>query len=749
MDLIKDPLPKARTERHHAPTLGPSDPGLERLLLGRSEARLLPSATEVASAAVALANATKRRVVLPVAKAPAELALERRGDEVFVSLYSTTATPEVFVRDRRVPLGELLRVSATSADPANLPTVAGELAARIAERASSTSIAPLSVDESHSVVAGSFEEPKEGAAVSFGFEASFRGATRGPSRGVRADVHALLFEGTLVAHVHERRLVLARGPIVLPVIRMLHAARAFLEGRALRNAPNVRMRVGSFGIGLRGDAEGKVSLTLDGERGASVTAAGLELHDALGAIAGLASSIVREFVAFDRSQGRNLRIRAMRDDLRAISRRRGRRDDRPSFVNDDADRMRAHALQSEPAEALRGAARIRPATASLRYGERWRVALDGLDAASTFLCGDRLVIATAHHTLALSRDDGSVLWARDATDTPCAVAGDVLLRARPDGVVELCSVLDGEPFAEAKLGSAPSSPLEVLVVGGDETSPPIAIVRESASRLSAIDLRTGELVYRFGVRRSATLASTRLGRMLVVASDDTIHGLDAVTGEELFRHVEEGAIVTSVVASRDRLVCVVERPSTGLVLLDAFRGELVARVDLPGPVRGTQLAIEGGVVVACQLGESTSMLRFDAAGARVFGVDDVGLAKQAESIVVDGHLVVSDLEGRISSVALADGSLTWSSRIARAIDDVPRMRKPLLRSGVLFVPGAEVRIVRPTDGSLATNAFPCDLIPDRLLVDERSWVFVAEESGHVAAYAPAAHLTLIRGGSPS
>ena len=32
-------------------------------------------------------------------------------------------------------------------------------------------------------------------------------------------------------------------------------------------------------------------------------------------------------------------------------------------------------------------------------------------------------------------------------------------------------------------------------------------------------------------------------------------------------------------------------------------------------------------------------------------------------------------------------------------------------------------------------------------VDERGWVYVAEESGHVAAYAPAPQLRMIRGGA--
>jgi hypothetical protein len=34
-------------------------------------------------------------------------------------------------------------------------------------------------------------------------------------------------------------------------------------------------------------------------------------------------------------------------------------------------------------------------------------------------------------------------------------------------------------------------------------------------------------------------------------------------------------------------------------------------------------------------------------------------------------------------------------------------------------------------------------VPDLVRVDERGWVYVAEESGHLAAYAPAPQLTLV------
>ena len=85
---------------------------------------------------------------------------------------------------------------------------------------------------------------------------------------------------------------------------------------------------------------------------------------------------------------------------------------------------------------------------SLQFDERWRICLEGLDANSVFMCGDRLVIATQTHVVAVSRDDGKVLWARPGQASTTLMAGSVLIRLSPDGEVELCNVDDGEPLLQ-------------------------------------------------------------------------------------------------------------------------------------------------------------------------------------------------------------------------------------------------------------------------------------------------------------
>ncbi len=53
-------------------------------------------------------------------------------------------------------------------------------------------------------------------------------------------------------------------------------------------------------------------------------------------------------------------------------------------------------------------------------------------------------------------------------------------------------------------------------------------------------------------------------------------------------------------------------------------------------------------------------------------------------------------------------------------------------------------MLRPSDGAPLAATLPCGLVPDLLRVDERGWVYVAEESGLLGAYAPVPHLALVR-----
>jgi hypothetical protein len=98
----------------------------------------------------------------------------------------------------------------------------------------------------------------------------------------------------------------------------------------------------------------------------------------------------------------------------------------------------------------------------------------------------------------------------------------------------------------------------------------------------------------------------------------------------------------------------------------------------------------------------------------------------------------------VLALDLQDGSARWTRALSNPLtDDVPRQLEPMLRQGALFVPSAQVHMLRPHDGTPLTQ-IGCDLVPDCLRVDERGWFYVAEESGHVAAFAAGPQLALVR-----
>jgi hypothetical protein len=114
-------------------------------------------------------------------------------------------------------------------------------------------------------------------------------------------------------------------------------------------------------------------------------------------------------------------------------------------------------------------------------------------------------------------------------------------------------------------------------------------------------------------------------------------------------------------------------------------------------------------------------------------------------LAIDDLLVGNTPTGELVGVDAATGELRYRQVLApRALDsDVPRRLEPVLRSGALFVPHADVHVLRPRDGALLGTIAPCEAIPDLLRVDELGSVYVAEESGHMVAFGALPRLSLV------
>ena len=722
--------------------LGPGASGLE-----------LPAVADLALALVALAEGKRRKAILALASSTGEFALVRRGNQVLLSYYDSGPVPQIFVRDRSLDLATMIVLCGKVAAELSEHAQTGDRTAlMIAERALRTTLRPdRQLPPTCVVRRGGAPTAREDSPLSFGFSARLQqGDVLSGESGTRADVHALLFDGELWAHAHSRRLGLVKGPIFPAISRMVCAARSVVDAWECQRPLTLKLRAGDFGIGVRLARAGEVALTLLGPSTEPVTLPALDVPSALLPILRLASDLVRVVVSTDRSQAKNLRLTSLRDEVRALRRIVRSRAAQKSFVNCEPELLRASSVPPPARESAgSGAARPHDNAGRLRLSLRWRAEVEGLDAASTFLCGDRLVVATPRSQLALSRDDGELLWIKQRSSVATLMAGTSLICVGVDGNVELCDLTDGDAYARARVAPRPGGTLSGLCAGGRGT-PPVAVITEGRDRLVAIDTRTGEPRWRFRSAGRGDFRMTRAGRiMLVVSGDSTLDAVDVATGDVAWRWSDPGRMSLPPVVIRDRAIAVSGHPGSpvsALLCFDLFSGQLCFRTELEGSPLVSPIAGENLAVVSTLQNGAPRLTAYDlSTGERRWQREDPGLGEGGAALVVDQRLVINAALGAVSAIDLASGDLAWQHHLADPVrDDVPRRLEPVLRGGALFVPSASVHVVRPADGTLMGAPIADSIIPDFMRVDERGWLYLAEESGHVEAYAPAPHLRLIK-----
>ncbi len=714
----------------------------------------VPSPREVLSSLVAMAEGTRRKALVPCVGAPLEVALLRRGANVLVSLYHTEAAPDVIVLDRRVSLRGTLEATIEAIEAWGIEERAD---ARLLERARRV-VVTEERDTGLSAIrqrGGVIEEPSEREALAFGFEAAVFPSQELPRDGVsHADVHAMLFGGQLWAWVRGRRIPLVpSGPILLPVQRMVSAVSALVAAWEGDRPLHVRLRSGSFAIGVRRERRDarEVALTIGSETEGAVTLPALAIEDACMPILRVATELLRVLVATDRAQGRNLRITALREEVRRLRRVVRSRTRDVGFTNGDADRLREIATDAERLGAARERGRQAPEApvGALRFATRWSAIVDGLDATTTFFCGDRLVLSNERRLVALHRDDGQCLWQHVGRAQSAFLAEDAIVRLDVNGLVEIHDLETGE-LAHAvhlapRVGGAPNG----VFVGGPHL-PPTALVAEGRDRLAAIDVRTGELRFRYTARAPGTFRLRRSGRLvLIVNGDGLVDALDVVSGEVLFRYADSGKFCLTPTVHGMLALAVAGEPGRAdavLHAIDLSSGERAYRVELGAPIATAPTMLDRALVLALAGQRRGTLAALDPqTGERAWAISDPGVGSGAGVVSTERAIFVNTPGGRLVALDPASGDVLFARALANpSIDDVPRRLTPLVRGGALFVPSAAVHVLRPSDGEPVGAAAPSELVPDSLHVDERGWMYVAEESGHLAALAPAPTLRLVR-----
>ncbi|MGB0680897.1 MAG: PQQ-binding-like beta-propeller repeat protein, partial [Polyangiales bacterium] len=503
-----------------------------------------------------------------------------------------------------------------------------------------------------------------------------------------------------------------------------------------RRAGECRVPCGPIQVHHRVEADRQLQLALQTSGQPPVLARDLDLHAVASPVLKLCSELLRALVSVDGAQRNNLRVRTLREEIRGLkSALQGTRN-QAGFVNPHAEELRL-ATQTVPVLCPSIDASTHK---SLRFRSRWSLDIEGLEARSTFLCGDRIVSSSERYTLALSRSHGEVLWsAPEEGIRACMMAGSVLLRLTTDGRVELCEVEHGENYATSPVRLRPCHG-STLVAGGG-TVPPVAVLRDGDEQLVAIDLRNGAPRWRFCDREAGRLHLRREGRLLLALSSSGVaHAIDVATGEVLWRYRAELEVSVGASIIGDRVLLAARHTSRRafhLCAIDLFSGARVWQRDLDDAPNAAPIAL--GTLAALPLGEPADgiLAAVDPKDGRlVWMVPDPGVGAGAAILAVDHMALVNAPTGILSCLHTATGELRWQRQLCNPVtDDLPRCLEPVLRGGALFVPSASVHVLRPGNGEVIADAIACELVPDLLRVDERGWVYVVEEHARMAAFA--------------
>jgi outer membrane protein assembly factor BamB len=715
-----------------------------------------------------------------------ELCVERAGTRATLSVYRGGSEPQVLVYDRPVVFEEML-ASVLEAIDATLGRRDGApIAHELAEaRRSLACAAPVFGDDAAEVdTSPVVVDLERDAPISIGAEFAMR---CGPEAGVgeegveRADLHALLVRGRIRAEVRGRTVDLGEGYPFLFAERVIDLSRRALDAWERGQPFFSRVDAGGIMLGLRATAEEalpRAALTFGASKsdahlclvpnalplrggpgwGGSESASRptstfpeLSLFDIVESSLAFGRALVRALVRRDRGQGTNLRLAAFRRELRSASEalREVRRQD--ARINPAPESYRAFA----ESRAAKDSAPPSIGTATrLRYAQRWQALVPGIDLRSTFLCGDRLVIGAAAETFCLDRTSGELLWRKATPRATSVVTPAGVARIGADGAIALHDFATGDVTLRAWIAPRASGPCAGAVVSSAGL-PRLLVVTEGERHLVAIDLTSGEARWRYlwaGSGRAGALRIKRSGKLLYVASGDSaLTAVDVQSGAVVWRIRDRLRFVAAPTVDHEALFAIAGGSSSAAALhaVDPFSGRTTWSARLlstPNSVEGAPLLAASSVVVAVRARRGLRLAGFDrATGQQLFETETPVAPVGTSWLAVDGLLIGNTPAGELVGVDATTGEVRYRHAFGRTAEsDVPRRLEPVLRSGALFVPHVDVHVFRPSDGGHLASIGPCDAIPDLLRVDERCDVYVAEESGHMAAFGVGPRLTLVK-----
>ncbi|MFO0557627.1 MAG: PQQ-binding-like beta-propeller repeat protein [Polyangiales bacterium] len=705
---------------------------------------------DIAAGAAALLEGRIAKCCVPLDGGPWELCLIVREDRLHASVYRTGALPEIRWLDlpwSALALAEQCR-DALAALESSLPGPYTQELLPLVERLEQAATSPSPLPCRGVDTRVTWRSAPQ-SAVRLSFDAIVPAAPS-DGRGLVSDLHGLLFRGHIAIEARGHKAALPEGFLFLQLERFVALCRPLLDAFATRKPMHARTNTGDAQVTLRLSGEGRLALGILGKSGASFTATNLDPRDFALPVAEAAIDLTRALSRCDRARGKNLRLRSLRADARAL--RRIARDlrDGTDKLNDDPSLYRASAIPEAPStesESVDFADNRR-----LRYQERWRAEIEGIDLAGVAVTADRVIVPGARELAALDKRTGAMLWSQPIGRAATTVVGDAILRLTARGDAELRDMHDGEVRWSSRIAPRAGSPAQVFSVCAVGL-PRLVVIAEGERKLVALDQHTGEARWRFSARSGGSFKFKRVGRLLVTAAGDaSLTALDVATGETVWRVAASTPFSTTPCIHNETVFAIGGATGRGraqLFAVDAFTGATRWCSDLPGAAASAPVATQDIVALVLTSPEGPRLVALRAEDGELAFEIPLGnspLRGRPASLAAFGPLLIANLpSGRVCAIEAPHGAVRWSRVLGSPREtDIPRRLDVQMRAGALFVPQTSLGVLRPRDGASIADLTGCELVPDLVRIDDDCAVYVGEESGHLRCFEPAARLAVVR-----
>ncbi len=715
------------------------------------EAQTLPLIADLSQAVTALDSGKKQRTCLQVYGDDAvwEIGLENDGDAILLTLFRSSPSPEVAVFERRLERAPLRAALTNTVTEALERRPSGDSAGgslTLARRA----LAELpSMPAEAAPRASSTVAPRSVGGLRLRATAALRTATEEPGSDPaveRADLHALLAKGDVELSIRSRRVQLGETHVFLLAERLLALADDVLEATQGGRACFRRVELGSLRIGVqRGPGNTSLSLVVGPPGKDRVTFPEVDPLAFAKSVARFTRSLCDAMTARDSAARNNLRLTSCRHSAVLL--------ERVAEEHADGDEP----VENQEPESYRSFATPRRSESTgrwshggkMRFVPRWVATVPSIDLRATYLCGDRLIVGSERETACIHRTTGALLWRIPSPRAASVATPAGLARLYADGRVALHDLATGAVRFESRVAPRAGGGATGAVVHSAGL-PKLLVLTEGDRRITALDLVGGDIRWRYTARRAGAYRVRRAGRLLLVSGGDrSLTALEVGSGEVVWRLRSEAPLSAELTVDHD---CAFALSGDGegamLLSVDPWTGAIRWRAEIEECLAPGQRVIvtRDAIVVPLRDRRGSGLAGYcRQTGAKLWQHEPGLAAPTVAWLGVDSVVIGNSAAGTLLCIGGSDGRVRFSHAFPRHVDaDQPRRLEPVLRSGALFVPQQQVHVVRPRDGE-TLGVLPTDLIPDLLRVDERCDVYVAEESGHVAAFGAAARLTLVKG----